>query len=70
MKLFFARPIPLAVALCHFAFAVSAQTFETKPSDPYFEKFKPFKAPQPAGLVLKKGDRLAIAGDSITEQKK
>ncbi len=69
MKLFFARPIPLAILLGHFALAASAQSLETKPSDPYFEKFKPLKAPQPAGLVLKKGDRLAIAGDSITEQK-
>ena len=69
MKLFFAKPFPLAVLLGHFALAASAQTWETKPSDPYFEKFKPLKAPRPAGLVLKKGDRLAIAGDSITEQK-
>jgi len=40
-----------------------------KPSDPYFAKFEPRPAPQPAGLLLKKGDRLAICGDSITEQK-
>ena len=46
-----------------------AQTLEPKPASPYFEKFKPVKAPQPAGLQLKKGDRLAIIGDSITEQK-
>ncbi|PWU08871.1 MAG: hypothetical protein C5B50_28765 [Verrucomicrobia bacterium] len=30
---------------------------------------KPLKAPKPAGLQLMKGDRLAICGDSITEQK-
>lgn len=41
----------------------------TKPADPYFAKFEPLPAPQPAGLLLKKGDRLAICGDSITEQK-
>lgn len=40
-----------------------------KPNDPYFEKFNPQPAPQPEGPVLKKGDRLAIIGDSITEQK-
>src|SRR4051812_6869341 len=40
-----------------------------KPSAPYFAKFDPKPAPQPAGLVLKNGDRLAICGDSITEQK-
>ena len=45
------------------------QVFERKPGDPYFEKFQPIAAPQPAALVLQKGDRLAICGDSITEQK-
>ena len=46
-----------------------AQTLETKPAGPQFEKFKLIKAPQPSGLQLKQGDRLAIIGDSITEQK-
>src|SRR5207253_4018792 len=32
-------------------------------------KFHPLKAPRPHGLVLREGDRLAICGDSITEQK-
>ena len=32
-------------------------------------KYHPAPAPEPAGLLLKKGDRLAICGDSITEQK-
>ncbi len=40
-----------------------------KPADPYFDKFQPVQAPPPAGLLLKRGDRLAICGDSITEQK-
>lgn len=40
-----------------------------KSADPYFAAFDPKPAPQPAGLVLKPGDRLAICGDSITEQK-
>lgn len=31
--------------------------------------YVPLTAPQPAGLVLRRGDRLAICGDSITEQK-
>ena len=47
----------------------AADALETKPNDPFYEKFQPKKAPQPDGLVLKKGDRLAIIGDSITEQK-
>lgn len=38
-------------------------------SDPALAKFKPLKAPEPSKLLLKKGDRLAICGDSITEQK-
>lgn len=42
---------------------------EAKPTDAFFAKFEPVKAPAPAGLLLKKGDRLAICGDSITEQK-
>jgi hypothetical protein len=54
---------PLAAA------AVAGQTFEAKPKEPFFEKYQPRKAPSPSGLMLKKGDRLAICGDSITEQK-
>jgi len=32
-------------------------------------QYHPAPPPEPAGLLLKKGDRLAICGDSITEQK-
>jgi len=49
--------------------AVYKAGYETKPSDPYFLKFNPRKAPAPGPLMLKPGDRLAIIGDSITEQK-
>src|SRR5438067_1291158 len=35
----------------------------------HLERFRPSPAPKPAGPLLKKGDRLAICGDSITEQK-
>lgn len=60
----------LAVLLLSIAPAVfAADALETKPNDPFYEKFQPKKAPQPAALVLQKGDRLAIIGDSITEQK-
>jgi hypothetical protein len=31
--------------------------------------FQPVLAPAPSGLLLKHGDRLAICGDSITEQR-
>jgi lysophospholipase L1-like esterase len=44
--------------------------FEAKPDDPVFAKFQPLKAPATKGLIIKTGDRLAICGDSITEQKK
>ncbi len=46
-----------------------AEELAPLPSDPYFAAFKPIKAPQTEGLFLKKRDRLAICGDSITEQK-
>ncbi|MFM1768658.1 MAG: hypothetical protein RJA22_1187 [Verrucomicrobiota bacterium] len=46
-----------------------AQELEAKPDDPAFAKFQPLKAPRPGKLLLEKGDRLAICGDSITEQK-
>src|SRR5664279_5693907 len=45
------------------------QTFAQKPNDIRLEEFKPLKAPKLHGLLLKQGDRLAICGDSITEQK-
>jgi len=48
---------------------VSAVAPEPTPNDPSFAKFKLIKAPQTKRLLLEKGDRLAICGDSITEQK-
>src|SRR6266568_1155025 len=47
----------------------TAQSLEQKSNDAAFEKFNPLKAPSPPGLVLKQNDRLAICGDSITEQR-
>lgn len=52
---------------CTIAFA---QSYEQKPNDPAFEHFNPVKAPPITQLLLRHGDRLAICGDSITEQKK
>src|SRR3569833_199003 len=49
-------------------FAILAQS-DSQSADAFFSKFQPVKAPQPKRLLLKKGDRLAICGDSITEQK-
>jgi len=46
-----------------------AQQLQPLPSDPYFSTYKPVKAPAVQGPRLEAGDRLAICGDSITEQK-
>ena len=47
----------------------AANQLEAKPQGGQFAKFQPVKAPAYDSLYLKKGDRLAIIGDSITEQK-
>ncbi|MBI3416143.1 MAG: SGNH/GDSL hydrolase family protein [Verrucomicrobia bacterium] len=59
----------IALLILQGTLASFAQTLESKPTDSYFEKFKPLKAPTAGALLLKPGDRLAICGDSITEQK-
>ncbi|MCL4203219.1 MAG: SGNH/GDSL hydrolase family protein [Pirellulaceae bacterium] len=43
--------------------------YETKPDHEAFRAFNPRKAPAPGPMLLQEGDRLAICGDSITEQK-
>lgn len=43
--------------------------YEVKPDHEAFRIYNPRKAPEPGPLLLRKGDRLAICGDSITEQK-
>ncbi len=57
-----------AIVLISLAPLLAAQ-WESLPSDAYFAAYKPLKAPPAEGLLLKPGDRLAICGDSITEQK-
>ena len=57
----------LAVALS--AVRLVAADLEPRPALPQLEKFEPIKAPRPSVLLLKQGDRLAIIGDSITEQR-
>lgn len=49
--------------------ASAAAEMEAKPAGAWFDVVQPVKAPPPGALVLKPGDRLAICGDSITEQK-
>ncbi|MEO8427676.1 MAG: SGNH/GDSL hydrolase family protein [Verrucomicrobiota bacterium] len=63
------RQLLILLFFVQLAEPASAQVLESKPNDPYFAKFEPRKAPVPAGLILRHGDRLAICGDSITEQK-
>lgn len=43
--------------------------YETLPEGEAFRKIHPRKAPDPGPLLLRTGDRLAIVGDSITEQR-
>lgn len=43
--------------------------YEQKPEGEAFTKLNPRKAPEPGELLLREGDRMAIVGDSITEQK-
>ncbi|HSH96296.1 MAG TPA: SGNH/GDSL hydrolase family protein [Roseimicrobium sp.] len=53
-----------------FAFtAVSTFTLGAQTAHPALEKYNLLPAPETSALLLKKGDRLAICGDSITEQK-
>jgi lysophospholipase L1-like esterase len=47
----------------------AGEALEAKPDGEAFAKFQPLKAPAYTTLLLKQDDRLAIIGDSITEQK-
>ena len=60
----------IAIVIClNLPGAARADDYEPKPTNSCFLKFNPIKAPAPGPLLLKDGDRLAIIGDSITEQK-
>ena len=61
--------LSLLIAVAAPVHAAATALVPPKPNAPYFDQFDPKPAPQPTGLLLKKGDRLAICGDSITEQK-
>jgi lysophospholipase L1-like esterase len=64
---------PLFFLLVPFALTLPAllpaQDLETKPAASFFEKYAPVKAPEYHDLLLQPGDKLAIIGDSITEQR-
>jgi len=65
------KPMPVLSVVAALAAAVSlrAAEFAVLPADPFFEPYKALQADAPAGPALRAGDRLAICGDSITEQK-
>src|SRR5580698_1771864 len=58
----------LSLILCWPAGAQS--TIPAPNNDPYFAGLYLLQAPQPKGPVLRPGARLAICGDSITEQRR
>lgn len=58
----------LPILLLALAFPAIAKEAPALP--PELSAYQLAPAPQPAGLLLKKGDRVAICGDSITEQKR
>jgi len=58
--------VGLSLLLCA---SVFVQPVAAKTNDSYFAQFHPLPAPKISGLILKPNDRLAICGDSITEQK-
>ena len=68
-KLFLTTALLAAVVLANVPFATRAADYEPKPTNSYFAKFNPRRAPAPGPLLLQSGDQLAIIGDSITEQK-
>jgi len=61
--------ILLVATLVNLPAALRAADYEPKPADAYFAKYNPRLAPAPGPLLLQPGDKLAIIGDSITEQK-
>jgi lysophospholipase L1-like esterase len=59
----------LSGLLACLALTAFGQIEEMKPDDPFFAPYHPLQAPPPGKHFLRAGDRLAICGDSITEQK-
>ena len=57
-----------SVLLC--AVIAHAADYQPKPADTNYIKFRPRLAPEPGPLLLRRGDTVAIVGDSITEQKR
>lgn len=64
------RPVCLlaAVLLSFASLACAAPEEEPHPDTPAYAGLHPVKAPAPGPLLLAQGDKLAICGDSITQQ--
>ena len=61
--------IALALIACSAALVIQSQPLVPLPEGAYFEPFRPHLSASNQELILREGDRLAICGDSITEQK-
>ena len=61
--------LPLLAFIAFNSAPLFGADLEAKPQGEQFVKFEPVKAPVYTTLYLKQDDRLAIIGDSITEQK-
>ena len=59
----------LTAVLVLLSSSLFAQDYKLLSMDSFLTEYQALDAPTPSGLLLKKGDRLAICGDSITEQK-
>jgi len=59
--------VKILLLACLLSIKLSVAVEASPASD--LDQYKLSPAPEPAGLLLQKGDRLAICGDSITEQK-
>ena len=70
LGLLLAQPLSaLTPATAPSALVLGPYEYEVKPDHEGFKIFNPRKAPSPGPLLFQEGDRLAICGDSITEQK-
>lgn len=69
MLISFRSPAQLIYTNGTWAYRPPAKNAEPQSNDALFQKLKPLTAPEPKSLILKTNDRLAICGDSITEQK-
>ena len=64
----FHRIVPVLIA-CSAALVIQSQALVPLPEGEFFEPFRPHLSVPNQELILREGDRLAICGDSITEQR-